>query len=128
MVRVRMGRARALALVIASGVTLVGLVVLVAGWIAVGVASFQAASDPQGGCLAGLEQSDSEVRYDILPPRAVCTWAPGSRESGAQEVVAEAPWALAGAGLAGAGLLGLAAWWGTGRVAGARRDTEASTR
>lgn len=128
MVRARMTRGRALLLVIVSGLTLAGVIVLAAGWITVGVASFQAAADPQGGCLAGLEQPDARIRYDILPPRAVCTWASSesSESSGptAQQtvVVADAPWAVAGAAAAGVGIVGLAAWWAVGRSGRGRRD------
>ncbi len=124
MARARMTRRRALALVVASGVTLLGVIVLAAGWITVGVASFQAASDPRG-CLAGLEQPDAEVRYDILPPRAVCTWASSEASGPTAEqtvVVADAPWAMAGAVAAGVGVVGLAAWWGVGRTGRGRRD------
>jgi hypothetical protein len=93
-------RRRTLALLVVTGLGLVGVVALLASWVGVGVRTVQAgaAAEP-GTCLAAYEarDDDASVRFGIVPARAVCAWdVDGSRE---EVVVAAAPTVVVVGGL-----------------------------
>lgn len=68
-------RRRALALLVCSGLAFVGVVVLAVGWIGIGTAALQATAARTEPCLLEYEPGKSaEVRYEVLPARAVCEW------------------------------------------------------
>ncbi|QCB94253.1 hypothetical protein [Cellulomonas shaoxiangyii] len=110
-------RRRALALLLTSGLALVGLVTLGVVYAGIGVTTMRASVAGDEPCLVAYEDDASvRVHYTVLPPRGVCTWdVGGSRE---EVVVASAPTALA-LGAWSLALLGVAGVAGT-LVAGAR--------
>lgn len=68
-------RRRALALLVCTGLAFVGVVVLAVGWIGIGTATLQATAARTEPCLLEYEPGRSaEVRYEVLPARAVCEW------------------------------------------------------
>lgn len=105
-------RRQALALLVATGAAIVGIVLLVVVWVGVGTRTLQASA--AGGdepCLTAYaaDEAGAEVRYLVAPPQSVCSWeVDGERR---EVVVASAPAGLAAAGalLAGGGILATAA-------------------
>jgi hypothetical protein len=70
-------RRRALALLVATGLGLVGVVMLLVAWVSVGVRTVGAGADAAPGtCLAAYEarEGGATVRFGIVPARAVCAW------------------------------------------------------
>lgn len=66
---------RALALLVCSGLAFAGVVVLAVGWIGIGTATLQATAARTQPCLLAYEPgTTAEVRYEVLPARAVCEW------------------------------------------------------
>ncbi len=67
---------RALALLVASGAAIVGLVLLVVCYTGIGVSTLTSAKDDPHPCVqayaAGTDSAS--VRYTAVPPRAICTW------------------------------------------------------
>ena len=91
-------RGQLLALLVSSGVALVGLGVLIVGWIGVGVTTLESSTGSDEPCLVAHEAGQATVRFTAFPPRAVCAWD----ADGAEVVVNEmAPQAFA-AGLTAA--------------------------
>ncbi|ADG74012.1 integral membrane protein [Cellulomonas flavigena DSM 20109] len=84
---------RALVLLVCSGLALVGVVVLAVGWIGIGTATLQATAARTEPCLlAYVPGTTAEVRYEVLPARAVCEWdVDGVRQ---EVVVASVPVAV----------------------------------
>lgn len=110
-------RRRALALLVASGLALVGTITLGVVYAGIGVRTLRASVTAEEPCLVAYEQDASaRVRYTVLPPQGVCTWEVDGRRT--DVVVASAPTALAvGAGtLALGGVAGVAAVLVTGRA------------
>ena len=99
-------RRRALALLVCSGLAFVGLVVLAVGWITIGATTLQATAARTEPCLLEYEPGKSaEVRYEVLPARAVCEWdVDGTRQ---EVVVASVPVGVTATALAAA-LVGVA--------------------
>lgn len=101
---------RALALLVCSASAFVGVVVLAVGWIGIGTATLQATAARTEPCLLEYAPGTSaEVRYEVLPARAVCEWdVDGVRQ---EVVVASVPPAVTGGALALAvgGIAGTAA-------------------
>lgn len=94
-----LSRRGALALLVASGLALLGVVVLAVGWFGIGTATLRASAAGSEPCLAAYEAgSGVEIRYELLPARAVCVWdVDGVRQ---EVVVASVPPAVTAAGLA----------------------------
>ncbi|WP_066587359.1 hypothetical protein [Cellulomonas timonensis] len=91
-------RGQLLALLASSGVALVGLVVLIVGWVGLGVTTLESSSASDQPCLVAHAAEQASVRFTAFPPRAVCTWD----ADGAEVVVGQmAPQAFA-AGLTAA--------------------------
>jgi hypothetical protein len=67
---------RALALLVASGAAIVGMVLLVVCYTGIGVSTLSSAKDDPDPCVqayaAGTD--DASVRYTVVPPKAICTW------------------------------------------------------
>lgn len=100
-------RRRALALLVASGLALVGVLTLAVGWFTIGTTTLRASTTGEQPCLAAYEPGAGvRIRYELLPARAVCAWdVDGTRQ---EVVVASVPTgvtagalALAGVGIAG---------------------------
>jgi len=86
-------RRRALALLVASGLALVGLVVLAVGWFGIGTTTLRASAAGTEPCVAAYEGGAGvQIRYELLPARAVCVWeVEGTRQ---EVVVASVPVAV----------------------------------
>ncbi|MEZ0449487.1 hypothetical protein [Cellulomonas sp. ICMP 17802] len=101
------GVGRALALLVASGAAIVGLVLLVICYSGIGIATLSTSKDDPDPCVqayaAGTD--DASVRYTVVPPQAICTWDVAGQPT--EVVVASASPALfaAGATLAVGGVL-----------------------
>ncbi|MBO3103855.1 hypothetical protein [Cellulomonas fengjieae] len=67
---------RALALLVASGAAIVGMVLLVVCYTGIGVATLTSATDDMHPCVAAYSAGtdSATVRYTVVPPQAVCTW------------------------------------------------------
>jgi hypothetical protein len=67
---------RALALLVASGAAIVGMVLLVVCYTGIGVSTLSSSKDHPDPCVqayaAGTD--DASVRYTVVPPKAICTW------------------------------------------------------
>ncbi len=101
-------RRRALALLVASGLALVGVVTVGVVYAGIGVRTLRASVTADEPCLVAYDQdrAGARVRYTVLPPQGVCTWDVDGRTT--DVVVASAPtalavgaWALAVGGVAG---------------------------
>ncbi|WP_029290161.1 hypothetical protein [Cellulomonas sp. HZM] len=70
---------RAAAMLAATGLAIVGLVLLVVGWLTVASHTLAATKDHSVPCLVAVNDDapHSKVRYDVLPARSVCTWQDG---------------------------------------------------
>ena len=93
--RPRLGRA--VALVVASAVALIGLVVLIVAWTSVGTAAVRAGTQVDVPCLAAYDANTdgADVRFTMLPAQAICSWdVDGVRED---VVFASAPTAVVNA-------------------------------
>jgi hypothetical protein len=70
------GVGRALALLVASGAAIVGMVLLVVCYTGIGVTTLTSSKDDPDPCVqayaAGTD--DASVRYTAVPPKAICTW------------------------------------------------------
>lgn len=102
---------RALALLLGSGLALVGVLVLGFGWLTIGVSTLRSSAAGTQPCLDAYEAGAGvSVRYELLPARAVCSReVDGVRQ---EVVVSSVPVAVTVAGLAlavggGAGTLGV---------------------
>ena len=108
---------RALALLVASGAAIVGMVLLVVCYTGIGVSTLTTSKDDPHPCVqayaAGTD--DASVRYTVVPPKAICTWDVAGQPT--EVVVASASPALftAGAVLALGGVLVSAVLLITGR-------------
>lgn len=66
-------RRRALALLLATGLALVGLGILAVGWFGLGVTTLRATAVGTEPCLVAYDAGEGrEIRYELLPARAVC--------------------------------------------------------
>lgn len=91
-------RGQLLALLAGSGLALVGLVVLLVGWIGVGVSTLESSNATDEPCLVAYAAEQASVQFSAFPPRAVCTWD----VDGAEVVVAQMAPQVFAAGLAAA--------------------------
>ena len=68
--------ARALALLVASGAAIVGMVLLVVCYTGIGVTTLTSQNDDMDPCVAAYAAGtdDASVRYTVVPPQAICTW------------------------------------------------------
>ncbi|MCC2315237.1 hypothetical protein [Cellulomonas xiejunii] len=91
-------RRRALALLVASGLALVGLVVLAVGWLGIGMTTLRASAAGTEPCVAAYEGGAGvQIRYELLPARSVCVWdVDGMRQ---EVVIASVPPAVTGGAL-----------------------------
>ncbi|WP_315094536.1 hypothetical protein [uncultured Cellulomonas sp.] len=98
---------RALALLVASGAAIVGMVLLVVVYTGIGVTTLTASNEDLDPCVAAYSAGtdSATVRYTVVPPQAVCTWDVAGEST--EVVVASASTALftAGAVLAVGGVL-----------------------
>ncbi|WP_309134875.1 hypothetical protein [Cellulomonas sp.] len=104
-----LGRRRALALLVATGLALVGVVTLLVVYVGLAARAMGASVDAEQPCLvAAQDGGTARVRHELLPPRAVCTWQADGEPR--EVVLASAPTPLVvGAGtLAVAGVLATA--------------------
>lgn len=107
------GVGRALALLVASGAAIVGLVLLVVCYTGIGVTSLSASKETPDPCVAAYAAGtdSASVRYTVVPPKAICTWDVAGEPT--EVVVAEASTTLfavgavlaVGGGLTSLGLL-----------------------
>jgi hypothetical protein len=108
---------RSLAMLVSSFVALVGIVLVVSAYVGVIAATSRATEEGSVPCVAAFSAGtdDAHVKYELAPPRSVCTWSP----SGADErvVVAQGSTGLFGTGLAlaGVGVAGVVVLLVTGR-------------
>ena len=67
---------RALALLVASGAAIVGMILLVVCYTGIGVTTLTSSADDMDPCVAAYaDGTDSaSVRYTVVPPQAICTW------------------------------------------------------
>jgi len=89
-------RRRALALLVTSGLALVGVVMLAIAWFGLGVRALQASATGDEPCLVASEtEPDVSLHFELLPARAVCVQAAGDERQ--EVVVATSPtWVVAG--------------------------------
>ncbi|NYD87670.1 hypothetical protein [Cellulomonas oligotrophica] len=70
-------RRHALHLLLASGLALVGVLTVAVVYLGLGVRTLTAAAEPGAGpaaaCLAAADDPAVGVRYELLPPRSLCT-------------------------------------------------------
>ncbi|MCC2309847.1 hypothetical protein [Cellulomonas chengniuliangii] len=109
-------RGQLLALLAGSGVALVGLGILVAGWIGLGVTTLGSAATSDEPCLVAYDQEQATVQFTGFPPRAVCAWD----EGGDEVVVGEMAPAAFAAGMTAA-VLGAGATVAVGLLTRRRR-------
>ena len=108
---------RSLALLVASGAAIVGMILLVICYTGIGVTALTSSKDDPDPCVqayaAGTD--DASVRYTVVPPQAICTWDVAGEPT--EVVVASASPALfaAGAVLAVGGVVVCAVLLITGR-------------
>lgn len=92
-------RRRALALLVASGLALVGVGTLAVGWAGIGIATLRASAAGTEPCLDAYRAgSGVRIRYELVPARAVCVWDVGGRRE--EVVVTSVPPAVTGSALA----------------------------
>ena len=67
---------RALALLVASGAAIVGMVLLVVCYTGIGVTSLTSTNDDIDPCVAAYSAGtdSATVQYTVVPPQAVCRW------------------------------------------------------
>ena len=67
---------RALALLVASGLAIVGMVLLVVCYTGIGVSSLSSSKDDPHPCVQAYAAGTdgASVRYTVMPPKAICTW------------------------------------------------------
>jgi hypothetical protein len=67
---------RALALLVASGAAIVGMVLLVVCYPGIGVSTLTSSARELDPCVAAYSAGtdSATVRYTVAPPRAICTW------------------------------------------------------
>ncbi|WP_448061519.1 hypothetical protein [Cellulomonas hominis] len=96
-------RGRALLALVASGLAIVGFVVLVGGWLRVDVDTTRASQDgPACVRAVGQDGSDAAVSYRVFPARSTCTWTVDGEQQ--ETVVTAVSVPLASAALGGAAL------------------------
>ena len=85
---------RSLAMLVATGLAIAGLVTLVVLWLSMSRQTILATDSPTTPCLVEYAKEDSQahVHYEILPPRSVCTWDSGAEQ---EETVVQPSEALA---------------------------------
>ncbi|GEL95547.1 hypothetical protein CCO02nite_22050 [Cellulomonas composti] len=93
---------RALVLFVASGIALVGVLVLVGCWIVVGARAGETTQEGSA-CLAAVDAQEpgAKIAFELMPPRSTCTFYQ-SDDLLVTEVLADVPPALAWAALAAA--------------------------
>lgn len=97
-------RTRALALLLASGLALVGVLTLGAVYAGLGMRALAAPGDHAQACVAAVgDDGAARVRWSVLPPRAVCAWDVDGRRDEVVLASAPTPLVVAAAGLAAAG-------------------------
>ncbi|MBD8059868.1 hypothetical protein IC607_12915 [Cellulomonas sp. JH27-2] len=86
---------RSLAMLVATGLAIAGLVTLVVLWLSMSRQTILATDSPTTPCMVEYAKEDSQahVRYEILPPRSVCTWDVAGAEQ--EETVVQPSEALA---------------------------------
>lgn len=96
---------RALAMLVATFLALVGIVMVAGVYVGVVASTSRATSDGDVPCLVAFSDGTdhAHVKYELAPPQSVCTWSP-SDGSDARVVVAQGSTAVLGAGLALAGV------------------------
>lgn len=83
-------RRRALAVLVASGLALVGALTLVVVWAGIGLSTSRAQAAGTPACLAAVDDDGTaRVRYQAVPARSTCTWQVDGRTQ--EVVVASAP-------------------------------------
>lgn len=89
---------RALALLVASGAAIVGMVLLVVCYTGIGITTLTTSNDDPDPCVVAYTAGtdDASVRYTVVPPQAVCTWDVAGEPT--EVVVAAASPALFAAG------------------------------
>ncbi|QGQ19972.1 hypothetical protein GC089_13045 [Cellulomonas sp. JZ18] len=101
--------ARALALLVASGLALVGVLTLGVVYAGLGVRALGSSVEGAQPCVAAVEEDGAaRVRWSVLPPRAVCAWEVDGRREEVVVASAPAPLVLVAATLAVAGTAGAA--------------------
>lgn len=98
---------RALALLVASGAAIVGMVLLVVCYTGIGVTTLTATKDDPDPCVeayaAGTD--DASVRYTVVPPQAICTWDVDGEATEVVVAAASVPLFVTGAVLAVGGVV-----------------------
>ncbi|MBO0921721.1 hypothetical protein J1G42_12890 [Cellulomonas sp. zg-ZUI222] len=83
-------RRRALLLLAASGVALVGVLTLAGVWLGLGVNALRVSATGEEPCLVASEtDSDVRIRFDLVPARALCVRETGTERD--EVVLASAP-------------------------------------
>jgi hypothetical protein len=99
--------ARALALLVASGAAIVGMVLLVVCYTGIGVTTLTSAKDDMDPCIEAYSAGtdSASVRYTVVPPQAICTWDVDGEPTEVVVAAASVPLFTAGAVLAIGGVL-----------------------
>ena len=99
--------ARALALLVASGAAIVGMILLVVCYTGIGVTTLTSSADDMDPCVAAYaDGTDSaSVRYTVVPPQAICTWDVDGEPTEVVVAAASVPLFATGAVLAVGGVL-----------------------
>ena len=99
--------ARALALLVASGAAIVGMVLLAVCYTGIGVTALTDTKDDPDPCVeayaAGTDSAS--VRYTVAPPQAICTWDVDGEPTEVVVAAASVPLFVTGAVLALGGVL-----------------------
>lgn len=103
----------ALGALVLTAVGILGLGMLAASWLAVGVRTMRAAEAADApACVVayGAGEQGADLHYELLPPRGVCTWTVDGRTQ--DVVVAQVPTALAAGAVVAvlAGVAGVTLW------------------
>lgn len=71
-----MTRSAALTIFLGSGAALIGLVILVVGWMQLAVATMAPDSGTADPCVVAYEDktAGADVSFHVLPPKSVCVW------------------------------------------------------
>ncbi|NUU18317.1 hypothetical protein HP550_13760 [Cellulomonas humilata] len=98
---------RALALLVASGAAIVGMVLLVICYTGIGVTSLTSSVDDMDPCVEAYSAGtdSASVRYTVAPPRAICTWDVDGEPTDVVVAAASVPLFATGAVLAVGGVL-----------------------
>jgi len=98
---------RALALLVASGAAIVGMVLLVVCYTGIGVSTLTSTTTDMNPCVAAWSEGTAaaSVRYTVVPPQAVCTWDVAGEPTEVVVASASTPLFAAGAVLAVGGVV-----------------------